>query len=249
MLDVAVFTEPKEREWILHRLARELVSPGIRLGPPHGRVNLWINYALMDKSLPGKHIPYFTHFDRQWRDKFFEARDNCDFAILMNNGLFEHLQPIAGRCEVIHPGADLSRKTEILFGVAGRTYKNGRKNERFVANMVDAGYRVTAWGEGWPCRDYKGTRWDFYNRIDYLVVPSTLEGGPMPVLEAIGMGVPVIAPDVGFCWDYPVIRYAKNDWASLNDVLSKLSNRRSWNDWRTDMRALLSRLCAHWDVQ
>ena len=49
---------------------------------------------------------------------------------------------------------------------------------------------------------------DFYRSIDYLLVLSENEWGPLPVLEALAMGKPVIAPDVGWCWDYPVIRYA-----------------------------------------
>jgi glycosyltransferase involved in cell wall biosynthesis len=47
--------------------------------------------------------------------------------------------------------------------------------------------------------------------LDYYLVTSDSEGGPIPVLEAIAAGVPVIAPDVGFCWEYPVIRYSGID--------------------------------------
>ena len=42
--------------------------------------------------------------------------------------------------------------------------------------------------------DYSG----FYREIDYLLVPSLWEGGPMCVQEALASGVPVIAADVGF---------------------------------------------------
>ncbi len=46
-----------------------------------------------------------------------------------------------------------------------------------------------------------------YDWCDYLIVLSTLEGGPRPVQEALARCKPVIAPDVGFCWEYPVLRY------------------------------------------
>ncbi len=46
-----------------------------------------------------------------------------------------------------------------------------------------------------------------YDWCDYLIVLSTLEGGPRPVQEALARCKPVIAPDVGFSWEYPVLRY------------------------------------------
>ena len=45
---------------------------------------------------------------------------------------------------------------------------------------------------------------EFYNSIDYLLVISKVEGGPVPVLESFLLNKPVIAPDVGWCWDFPI---------------------------------------------
>jgi glycosyltransferase involved in cell wall biosynthesis len=100
--------------------------------------------------------------------------------------------------------------------------------------MVDSGFDVRAWGHGWPCRTAFNS-WDelpqFYKLIDYLVVTSNIEGGPVPVIDAIRAGVPVIAPDVGWCWEYPVIRYMKGSWKNLYEVLSKLTKPPTWKDW------------------
>ncbi len=38
----------------------------------------------------------------------------------------------------------------------------------------------------------------FYNLIDYLLVPSLWEGGPLAVPEALASGLPIIAADVGW---------------------------------------------------
>lgn len=48
----------------------------------------------------------------------------------------------------------------------------------------------------------------WFRSIDYLLVTSDLEGGPFSVKEAIAAGKPVIAPDVGWCWEHrAAIRY------------------------------------------
>jgi len=41
----------------------------------------------------------------------------------------------------------------------------------------------------------------FYEKIDCLLIPSLYEGGPMALQEALAVGVPVIAADVGFVPD------------------------------------------------
>jgi glycosyltransferase involved in cell wall biosynthesis len=40
---------------------------------------------------------------------------------------------------------------------------------------------------------------EFYKRGSYLICASQSEGGPLPVLEALACGIPVITTDVGWC--------------------------------------------------
>ena len=61
----------------------------------------------------------------------------------------------------------------------------------------------------------------FYDSIDYLVILSNKEGGPMPVKEAILRRIPVIAPNVGWCWEYPCIRY--EGIKELEQIVRKLA--------------------------
>jgi glycosyltransferase involved in cell wall biosynthesis len=80
-------------------------------------------------------------------------------------------------------------------------------------------------GEGWPARSvyYTDDKLnDFYNEIDYLLIPSKIEGGPMPLMESIAAGTPVIAPDVGFVKEFPHISYENSNLNSLSEVLNKL---------------------------
>src|SRR5690606_27066137 len=83
---------------------------------------------------------------------------------------------------------------------------------------------------------------EFYDSIDYLVVTSLEEGGPIPVIEAISRGVPVIAPDVGWCWEFPVIRYERGSWPWLFSVLSALTNPPTWQEWAEEHSRLFSQI-------
>lgn len=80
----------------------------------------------------------------------------------------------------------------------------------------------------------------FYKNIDYLVILSNNEGGLMPVIEAIASGKPVIAPDVGWCWDYPVIKY--NTIEDLKQILTKLSSF-SINDGLVNICEQIQKIC------
>lgn len=239
---VNVVSEPKERTWILRRWAEGLVSmEGVTIDHPEGAdAQYYINYALYDESHPGIKIAYFTHIEDEGpnRSKFVEVMEKCDVAVMMNRKLITNPR----KSVVIVPSTDIGiGDYKPTFGVVGKTYASGRKGQYLIENMVEAGYDVRAWGFGWPCHiagdGYEGLI-RFYKSLDYLVIPSLNEGGPMPVLEAIALKVPVIAPDVGFCWDHPVIRYKKGSWQSLNEVLTKLAKPRTGDDWRRDNEKL-----------
>jgi glycosyltransferase involved in cell wall biosynthesis len=144
-------------------------------------------------------------------------------------------------------GADDRLLKPLKFGVVGRVYETGRKGEHLAAALRKDGYNVVSWGKGWPVPEmFPGSRWetlpDFYREIDYLIVTSLNEGGPVPVIDAIAAGVPVIAPDVGWCWSYPVIPYEVGDLDSLRHVLSKLSNPPTWQGWIDDHIELFRRV-------
>ncbi len=129
----------------------------------------------------------------------------------------------------------------------GRVYNDGRKGEALVRSAVRDGFRFVACQPpiaGRPVRALKKKQWPcaapytiatrdaFYAAIDYLVITSSVEGGPMPVLEAIARGVPVIAPNVGWAWEFPVIRYEPaGEYSALRQVLAQLTAPPSWEQW------------------
>ena len=130
---------------------------------------------------------------------------------------------------------DRGRRTEgkgrPVVGFSGYTYRNHRKGDDLVNSIVRSkvGQRVewVASGRGWPVptKRYKWAEMpQFYHGLDVLVCPSRVEGGPMPVLEALACGVRVVIPQhVGILDELPdatgIHRYVRGNAASLVKAL------------------------------
>lgn len=246
--------------WILERLARELTDniPGIDLNasgwPPRAATQHDVTYCLPGRNI--RHFPiaprgiqvgFFTHGDVHV-DTYWHRFQVC---LAMNERMAGLLRKAGAKdVRVIRPGTDQPRRA-IIFGVCARSVESRgpktRKGLELVAEAVRAGYTFAACTPDppavWPCpvTHHTDDREAFYRSIDYLVVTSRDEGGPMTVPEAIAHGVPVIAPDVGWSWEFPVIRYTRR-WPALASVLQQLTHPPSWEQWVDDHRALFAEL-------
>lgn len=68
---------------------------------------------------------------------------------------------------------------------------------------------------------------DYYEQIDYLLVPSIVEGGPICVLEALAKGIPIIASKVGLVEDFNIeYEFEPEDYMGLAKILTKLEEER-----------------------
>ena len=240
---VNIYTEPAPG-WILRRGAEELVRHApemFRISDHPAEVNYFLNYATY-RDVPGWSVAMFTHLEEKGhtRRRFFEVSQAVDRAISMcekTRAIITHSNWMSGDVPVIHFGSDSRMDRKLLFGVVGRTYGSGRKGEHLVARMMVEGILVRCWGKGWPCEEWApGSKWedlpDFYAAIDYLLITSMNEGGPIPLIDAIRAGVPVIAPrGVGWCDEFPCIRYDAGRWDSLHAVLHKLTHPPTWEQW------------------
>jgi glycosyltransferase involved in cell wall biosynthesis len=246
--------------WILERLATEIATrvPDVSLNasgwPPRHATDHDITYCL-----PGRNIRHFPDPPRGIRVGFFThgdgypARFAGEFHVtLAMNQRMAHLLRQAGARDVrvIRPGTDPPARP-IVFGVCARSVEGkrpkGRKGLDLVEAAVAAGYSLVACSPDpqtvWPCPITHRTedRAAFYRAIDYLLVTARDEGGPMVVPEAIAHGVPVIAPNVGWCWEYPVIRYERA-WEALEPVLRGLARVDTWVEWAEAHRRLFVEL-------
>jgi glycosyltransferase involved in cell wall biosynthesis len=99
---------------------------------------------------------------------------------------------------------------------------------------------------------------DFYRAIDFLLVPSRLEGGPVPFMEALACGTMSVAPAIGVIPQFPHVPYPVGDVAALKSVLLDLARRHmsqrrfasramrglDWTGWASAHEKLFRRLLA-----
>lgn len=187
--------------WIARKIAEGLGCP--RMLKPGDGTNIYVPYYLLERKTE-RDIALFTHYSNPpyWE----RAAGLADVCIAMSKHTAKYLPPEKTKVLNIPPDEQF-RKSSVVFGVSGRSYArygDMRKHADWIDKLACIpGTRFTHSGGqlGWD----EMPAW--YASIDYLVVLSDNEGGPMGVVEAIAAGKPVIAPDVGWAWDYPVIRY------------------------------------------
>jgi len=243
-----------DRGWILERLAAEIASRYEYVTystevNPNVPIQYYMTYGTWKGRVSPFEIGYFAHLEPhgKTRDKFFHVAKNTNHCICHSN-LYEDLLRKEGIDNVttISPGIDLDRFTpKVKIGVVGRTYHTGRKGEHLVADVLDI--PEIEWhftGDGWP---YPGLHLpdeqmpDFYRSMDYILVPSLYEGGPMCVVEALACGKEVIAPAVGWVPQHPHIEFETGNSQDLRRVLKEVVGHRlelrksvverTWDNW------------------
>jgi hypothetical protein len=149
---------------------------------------------------------------------------------LVKHGPTDKVSPALER-EFFTPG--VKNPGRVVCGFSGYTYANHRKGEDLVKGIItsEIGGQVEwrASGRGWPVAT-KMYAWaempEFYRSLDVLVIPSRVEGIPMPPLEALCCGVSVVIPaHVGLLDELPAIpgiyRYERGDLATLLRALEQ----------------------------
>lgn len=176
--------------------------------------------------------PNFEHRRIQWNT----AAKSVSLRLVHNWPHVYMLRPY-GPTELMIPAVDnlpanWSEPKKYILGTCGRNYPSNRKGRDLlgallkhpIAKYFEIRFAGYGWGELGPCKEYKDTEMDqFFRQLDFYLCTSTVEGGPMSVLEAEILGVPTIAPrGVGFCEEFASYLYEKNNLQSLVNVLETL---------------------------
>jgi len=261
--------------WIMHRKAEEIQK---HLGAHNVVINqdweeadihYYINYGYFQtKPRRGLTLANFTHFDPDHlAEKFIEvarAVDHCVAVSPATADILRHLGVADDRITTILVGADVHFRPKLTLGIAGRVYPGGRKGEDIVRALLDdpevgATIRIVAASEGWgaPVWQFEDPA-DFYRAIDFLLVPSRIEGGPVPFMEALACGTMSVAPAIGVIPQFPHVPYPVGNAAALKSVLLDLARRHvsqrqfasqamrglDWTGWACEHEKLFRRLVA-----
>jgi glycosyltransferase involved in cell wall biosynthesis len=248
--------------WVLERLARRLAGklpyaafvPG-RPAPRPAGLAYYVNYALYDRPSGLVDVGFFTHRDDA--HGFLDRARRLDHCVCMAGQYADWLRA-QGVTAVTHlpMGFDAHRYApRLVLGVVGRL-EHPRKGKPLVDRVRRLPFvDVLVTGGEVP----EGSLRDWYQRLDYVLVPATAEGGPLALLEGLAMGKPVIAPaGVGLVPELSptgwIHTYPAGDAAALERLVveryevkrqgAALVRGRTWDDWAAGHDRLFRRLLA-----
>ena len=206
------------------------------------------------------------------------AYSNLDGLVTMNRRYTDIVLSLnwpQDRVETITPGEtrDMFPLRKIKIGVVSRGdhLSYGREFVKRVLSSYDfTNFKLRFLGNGWddimPIAEEKNIDLkitgdadysvypNFYESIDYLLIPGIWTAGPISFQEALSVGIPVISANVGFAGYelVPDYMFEREDEAGLARILDKIQepilNRRrqvehmTWEKYATDVTAFISKI-------
>ena len=247
-MNVHIVCQATSGEHVIARLARLLTEQTgwtASIAPdPRAEINYLFPYLEWKRFTDFKSTPtaaWFTHRDEAQPGKvptWHGAAAAVDLRLtsarlylpeLEARGAARLVTPPLDR-EHFKPGRQVINERPIV-GVAGMVYAGGRKGEALVGRLAQARPDVTfkGAGRGWPppvrTRYYPPEELPlFYQSLDVFVCAATIEGIPLPPLEAMACGVPVVIPrGVGLLDELPdvpgVYRYPAGDYDGMQAAM------------------------------
>ena len=194
------------------------------------------------------HIGWFTHLHEDspanFQDRYRQLDGICHQAQRYFDMFVEHKLYPAERM-VRLPLFEVAEKfplQKIRFGIAQRGKVEGKgyfflqqvikELDPAIRDYIELWFRGEGWETDWPCAvKYYGEDYEeypkFYQEIDWLLIPSLWEGGPMSMPEALSCGIPVLAADVGWVTEfYPDLTFPSGDIQLLIGIIDYLVQQR-----------------------
>lgn len=191
-------------------------------------------------------IGFFTHADRDDITTVNPTAFSLDYIVHMCERYFLAFAPHfpASKMEVIYP-VEIDKRFNMKKRTIGIVQRGGfvGKGHDFMLDLaresIAKNFHFLFIGKGWDevaklmnllgvsvthiaSEDYDSYP-NLYDGIDYLLIPSLWEGGPMSYVEACATGTPIISGDVGFVEDFGVdYPFQSGSMDSLVDVLGRI---------------------------
>jgi glycosyltransferase involved in cell wall biosynthesis len=207
--------------WILRRLARYLVD-----GLPYVQGKAWrasaleqfdltyyVNYQLCRRPrhplrrrvlwrkarsrLVGGFFPHREDGD----EEFDTIARQLDFCVAPSARYADYIRERCNpQAHLIYHGIELERfQPKLRLGFIGRQYKTGRKGQDLLRSVAELPYVELL------CTDGKLSDEEipgFYQRIDFVLITSSIEGGPLCFQEGLASGKEIISTDVGMVSEF-----------------------------------------------
>lgn len=215
-------------QWVLQNLAQRLASKlpyaeFVGNKPADQRPSglmYFVNYALFHKPTHHIDVGFFTHLENE---TYFLAQARAmDHAICMSKIYADWLRS-QGVEAVTHvpTGFEFYRyRPRLVLGVVG-LLQHPRKGKRLVDYVRSLDFVEIKVTDGTLSENELA---GFYQSLDYVLIPALVEGGPMSLLEGLGCGKPIIAPEsVGMVPEFTesphIRRYPTGDELALKGLL------------------------------
>jgi glycosyltransferase involved in cell wall biosynthesis len=236
--------------WVLQNLARILADkvpyaafvPWHPIPNPATRLIYYVNYALFDQPSGLIDVVFFTHPDETHQS--VERARRADACVCMARQYADWLVSQGVRAVMHIPmGFDAYRyRPRLVLGVIGRL-EHPRKGRMLVDEVRKLPFVEIVTTEG---RILPEELREVYERLDYVLIPAMVEGGPLCLLEGLAMGKPVIAPEsVGMVPEFgttgQIRLYPSGNSEALvrlvtdcfreKESRTRLVRNRSWDHW------------------
>jgi len=242
----------------------------------------YIHYKSWIKTNGLPNIAFFTHLEEmrpETVERFLSIASATNHCVVMckryKDYLTEHHIP-EEKITIIPVGSDWDIFVpKIRIGVCANLCHTPRKGEALLQDLFKKAnlqnFEFIFVGAGWKDRiigfrrqniwnrieylgelEQKDLATNFYQKIDYLLIPSSYEGGPIPCVEALACGKEVISRPVGWVTEFKGPRLF-NTLDDLIELLRKLvDNKRSqvthmtWENWSKKNQELYRKVVSNY---